>query len=547
MNARNRIRGALAADAALGIGNALTTVFTAGVGLDDPLITFDTDVDGHQAWQPMTLRVLHERVAARAAWLSGAGVAPRELIGIYAGSGPDTILNILALLRIGAIPAPVNSNVEGPVAADYFVKAQPAAILADTDRRTRLGADLRRLPRLLDAAATGTGDPATAPPQFVYDPADAAVVTHSSGTTGAPKAVLASHASLFASVRHRLRLPRAEGMDRILSALPVNHAAIIILLNLALCNGQELMVLSSQSGNAVLEAIARWRPSAVLGFAPTWPELTSADLTAHDLGSVQIWWNTGDCAHETHIRKLVAVGHRRTVGRDGIRTVTGSSFIDGFGSTEMGHSQFFITHTANTDRYRRCIGRRHAFADVAVLDEMGEPLPAGIVGQLGVKSPTLSIGYWNDHPRTARTRLRGYFLTGDLVYRDEDGYFYHVDRASDAVDLGGEWLYTALCEERLLTACPDAHDCTIVGLRRPDGGVSTTVFLELTATADRTADRTPQVLAALPPHVAATVTDVVVDHGEDIPHGPTGKVRKAQLRSAARLPQNAPAEGLVFR
>src|SRR5207302_996630 len=71
--------------------------------------------------------------------------------------------------------------------------------------------------------------------------------------------------------------------------------------------------------------------------------------------------------------------------------------------------------------------------DAAVLSEDGKPLPPGEVGRLGVRSPTLTPGYWNDSLTFHRLRLGGYWLTGDLSYRDEDGNFYHLDRAPDAI------------------------------------------------------------------------------------------------------------------
>ena len=103
--------------------------------------------------------------------------------------------------------------------------------------------------------------------------------------------------------------------------------------------------------------------------------------------------------------------------------------------------------------------------------EDGTEVPVGTVGQVGMKSPTLAVGYWNDSVTTYRTRYRGYYLTGDLMYRDDDGYYYHVDRLVDAVDLGdGNWLYTAMSEERVLARCPDVRDCTVIA-GRVDAGV----------------------------------------------------------------------------
>jgi acyl-coenzyme A synthetase/AMP-(fatty) acid ligase len=221
----------------------------------------------------------------------------------------------------------------------------------------------------------------------------------------------------------------------------------------------------------------------------------------------------------------------RTVATSGGRVVQpGSVFIDGLGSSEMGHSHFFITHTPDTDRYGRCVGRPHAFADLKVFDPDGNELPVGEVGELGTKSPTLALGYWNDSVTTFRTRLRGYFLTGDLVYRDADGYFYHLDRLVDSVQLdGGKRLFTAMSEERILAGCADVVDCTVSAVRE-DGRVVTDVLLQLTAGADPAEDRTARVLAALEPDVAATVRRVSVVADESIPHGPTGKVRKFRLR-----------------
>ncbi|WP_033217451.1 class I adenylate-forming enzyme family protein [Kitasatospora phosalacinea] len=314
----------------------------------------------------------------------------------------------------------------------------------------------------------------------------------------------------------------------------------LIAVNLALSFDAELHLISQQTGPAVLEAIERWQPLGVYGFATTWADLARQDLSARDLSSVGLWWNTGDCAHEAHIRRLIAQGSRETATRQGRVRTAGSVFIDGLGSSEMGHSHFFITHTLGSERYGRCVGRPHAFVDCVVLDPDGNELGPGEVGELGTRSPTLSPGYWNDSVTTHRTRVRDYFLTGDLMYRDEDGYYYHVDRAVDSVDLGGgRRLHTAASEERVLAACPDVHDCTVVAFR--DGGRTVAdVLLQLDPAADQDADRTAEVLAALEPHVAAVVRGVLAVPDGRIPLGPTGKVRKVLLRER-HLAENAAA------
>ncbi|MFC8454134.1 class I adenylate-forming enzyme family protein [Kitasatospora sp. NPDC057223] len=524
------IRSLLADDPQVGAGNVLTSRIALGLGLDEPLLTFDTPVDGHAAWQPLTLRELDRAVRARAAALHALGIAPRDPVVVYASDAADHVLAFLALARLGAIPALLNPNLDGDRASRYISRLGAVGILADAAHLAALDGFEPGAPALPEIGTLGAGDPDAAPEPYRHWHGDPVAITHSSGTTGLPKAVVHSHASLYAAIRHRLSLPRPQGSERMLSALPAPHAATLIAVNLALSTQAEIALLSRQAGAGVLDAIERWQPRGVIGFAATWAELAHHDLGERGLDSVALWWNTGDCAHEVHIRRLIAAGSRETVTRSGRSRVPGSLFVDGLGSTEMGHSHFFITHGPGTDRYGRCVGRPHAFVDCAVLGPDGEPLGPGEVGELGTSSPTLALGYWNDSATTFRTRVRGYFLTGDLMYRDEEGYWYHVDRAVDSVELGdGKRLFTAMSEERVLARCPDVLDCTVVAVKDGDQ-VVTDILLILAAGADPEADRTKEVTAALDEHTAATVRQVLVVADDQIPLGPTGKVRKVLLR-----------------
>jgi acyl-coenzyme A synthetase/AMP-(fatty) acid ligase len=527
------LRAILAADPELGAGNVVTKLLAHGADPAGPGLTFDTVVDGHPAWDALTLGELDERVAARAAWLHERGVRPRDPVAVYASTAADCFLNFMALNRLGAIPALMNPNIPAEVAADYIRRLRGVGVLTDATHAEPLSAYDLGAPILGDVAELGTGDPARAPRPYKHHADDPIAITHSSGTTRLPTAVVHSHSSLFAATRRiRLSAPRAQGTERVLSALPAPHTAGVLTVNQALCNRADLLFLSTQNNaTAILDAIERWKPTGVFGFAVTWAEMARHDLTKRDLHSVAIWFNTGDCAHEAHIRRLVAVGSHLIVTRQGVVRVPGSTFVDGIGSTEMGHSAFHISHRTDTNRYGRCVGKPHVFADVRILDlDTAEELPVGEVGHLGLKSPTLALGYWNDSVNTYRTRFAGYYLTGDLMYRDEEGYYYHMDRAVDAVELGnGDWLYTAMSEERILARCPDVRDCTVVAVSE-DGRVVTDVLLLLAPAADPDVDRTAAVCAALDDRVAATLRRVEHVSDDEIVVGPTGKVRKFLMR-----------------
>ncbi|HET6209289.1 MAG TPA: class I adenylate-forming enzyme family protein [Jatrophihabitans sp.] len=542
------LRSTLAADQELGAANVLVRLAAHGADQDLPRLSFDRPVDGIPAFTALSLRTLTERSAARAEWFARHGIGPRDPVAVYATSAADVFLNYFALSRLGAIPALLNSNMPIEVAADYIRRLRGAGVLIDAEHDALREHDLGA-PILGEAAETGTGDPELAPPHYRHHPDDPVAITHSSGTTRTPAAIVHSQHSLFAAIRAvRLTEARPYGEVRELSAMPAAHAAGLITVNQALCNSYQLLCLSAQggqfqrSGEAILDAIERWRPTGIFGFAVTWSELARYDLSSRDLSSVRNWSSTGDCAHEPHIRKLIATGSHLSYSREqGTHSVAGSKFIDMLGSTEMGHSAFFIAHRLGTERYDRCVGKAYPFAEVALLDlATGEPVPTGQVGHVGLKSPTLALGYWNDSVNTFRTRLNGYYLTGDLMYQDSEGYYYHVDRASDALDLGGgNWLYTALSEERILAQCPDVRDCSVIAAREPDGSVHTEVLLVLAEQADPAADREPQVRAALGGPVAATLMRVLTVPDDGVLMGPTGKVRKFLMRQAM-LAQTAP-------
>ena len=258
-------------------------------------------------------------------------------------------------------------------------------------------------------------------------------------------------------------------MDRVLVALPGAHNAAVATLLYCLLLRARVKLLSSQRGVDVLDAIEEFGPSTVLGFAGTFGEMAAQDLSVRDLSSVEVWFNTGDAAHEAHIRALVAHGSHEEIGRDLRRhRVEGSVFIDGLGSSEVGYSIFHNRHTKDTAAFSRCVGKPISFAEAAVLAEDGSSLPPGEIGRLGLRSPTLTPGYWNDSLTFHRLRLGGYWLTGDLAYQDEQGNFYHLDRVPDAIRTQAGIVFSTRTEELLLRDLPGLDDCTVVGVA-PDG------------------------------------------------------------------------------
>ncbi|MDX3227646.1 class I adenylate-forming enzyme family protein [Streptomyces sp. ME19-01-6] len=464
-------RGRICSDTELGAGNVLHRLKAYGRPLDESVLWTDGSWQAPDGSHPETLTLgqLHEAVETYAGWYAAQGVRPRDPVAVHTSSSTEFAVNFLALTALGAIPSFVNGDLSPETAREY-VRGQ-GAVGAFTDREHHAVLPGSGLGFCVTAAEIRPAHRELLPRSYPYrhHPTDPVIISHSSGTTGMPKGVPHTHRTLMYAQVHRLRYSTGADMERTLVGLPGAHNAAVATLLYCLLLHADIKLLSSRRGTDVLDAIEEFRPSTVLAFAATFGEIAAADLTARDLSSVQLWFNTGDAAHEAHIRALVQHGSHERIGRDLRRTrVEGSVFVDGLGSSEAGYSVFHNRHTKDTSAYSRCVGKPISFARAAVLAEDGTPLPPGEVGRLGLQSPTLTPGYWNDSLTFHRLRLGGYWLTGDLAYQDEEGNFYHLDRAPDAIRTRHGILFSTRAEELLLRELPELADCTLVGVA-PEG------------------------------------------------------------------------------
>ncbi|MVO88799.1 AMP-binding protein [Streptomyces sp. p1417] len=544
-------RARIAADAALGAGNVIHRLTAYGRPSDEPVLWTDGTWQAPEGSRPdmLTLGELHDAVEVYAAWYHAQGVRPRDPVAIQTYSSTEFAVNFLALTSLGAIPSFVNGNLRPETAREYVRRQGAVGALTDEAHSAVLAPD-RAEPGLgfhVTAADIRADDRAPLPPGYPYahHDTDPVIISHSSGTTGMPKAVPHTHATLLYAQLHRLRLSVGSSMGRLLVALPGSHNAAMSVMMFGFLLRSPVLLLSSQRGADVIDALESFRPTTVFAFAGTYGEMAAHDLAARDLSSVEAWYNTGDAAHQAHIRALIEQGSHETVGQDLKRQrVRGSVFTDGLGSSETGYSLFHNGHRLGKPSPARCVGKPMSFAEAAVLADDGTPLPPGEVGRLGVRSPTLSPGYWNDSLTFHRLRLGGYWLTGDLAYRDEDGNFYHLDRAPDAVRTASGVVFSVRTEELLLRELPVLDDCTVVavapeGVRADwdgDGTAEAWALLQFGPDAPEHDDAhwTAEANRALADAGLPPLTGVLRMDADDVVKGATGKVLKRELRERFR-------------
>jgi 3-aminoavenalumate diazotase len=532
-----RERLELRLDPALGAGNYLHLAHRTNPRLDVPVLFCDRAyraLDGTEHEQ-LTIAGLKAEVDALAAWYLSLGVARMDPVAVYLDDGVEYLLHYTALTAVGAVPLVINGAMAPEIASALIERMEAVGLFTDATHEAALSIDLRFVATAERAHPVEDELPAWYP--FTHDDGDPIMITHTSGTTGVPKGVVLRHGGFFHGIRHLLGLATAPGTERILSSLPSSHNSAIAYAMHAVLNGFQMMIVSDRGGEHVLGLIERFTPGTVISFPHTYVQMVEADMDAFDLESVSLWLCSGDGSHQPHIEELVRHGHHYR----GENYVEGSQYVDSLGSSEMGHTLFRNVHTTRTDNYDRCIGMPQTWVEATVLDPDGNELGPDQVGLLGVRAPSVTEGYWNDSANTYRSRLRGFWLTGDLAFRDERGAFYHVDRSVDSITTTDGPLYSLQTEELLLKRLRDIDDCVVIGI--PDGdGHEAPVCLarSKTAAADLLA-RANEVQGELgrPRLRALRVVDA-----DDIPVGVTGKVLKAQLRRRyPKLEEFAPGDG----
>lgn len=452
-------------DESLGAGNLFFRLEFAVVAQDAPLIELDRPYRHFDERLCHSLSYYEISIAARqlAGWYYyHAGIQPKDPVAIYLDDGIQYFLHYLALTRIGAIPTFVNSLL-APEIADEFIRRTGATVLV-TNRlrllRLTAGPDrcTNHLQVYIQEEISPTGSESPAP--FIHAPDDPVLIAHTSGTTGIPKAVQFNHEGFFFGVKQQLGKSIGRKM---MSALPQSHGASISMLMSWLLRGNVVRIQVDKSSLAILRAIEAFKPDLFVAFPKVYVDLCRQDLNAFDLRSISYWLSTGDANHESHIKQLVQHGCSLVDGENR----TSSVFIDNLGASEFGFAMFRAIHSQKSENYSRCIGRPFEWLEAEVLDEDGSPMQPNVVGRLGVKSKSVTPGYWNNSLLTEKTKLRGYWLTGDLVYKDEKGKFYHVDRIVDQILTPDGVLYSCQTEELLLKHFPEIFDCSIVGQPNP--------------------------------------------------------------------------------
>jgi 2-furoate---CoA ligase len=405
--------------------------------------------------------LLHEAEVV-AAGLAEAGVRPGAIVGTVLPNSNEHVLALLALARLGAVPAPISPRLKPAQAGQLVREAQMSAAIvgADAGLLAAVAEALGPGARLISTGAAShgcvpfsacRGEPSRLPGIPQPGPSDPAVIFYTSGTTGLPKGVVVPHRA--AGARHLpALLPLTFGdRNRFEGHMPLCHPVgyHMILIGALTTGGTYHLVQAFDP--AGLAALVAARGITLLGGSPAqWHALLEAPgFSAEALASLDHAWYGGAPMSPSLLERVVAA--------------LPCPLYNVYGVTELGNVGF-LRHTGHKPGALRPTG----YYTLRAVRPGGQPedtVPAGEIGELIASAGpgTAFSGYLNRPGATAAALTGGWYRTGDLARFDADGDFWLAGRADDMIISGASNIYPEEVEA-VLAACPGIADVAVVGV-----------------------------------------------------------------------------------
>jgi len=481
----------------------------------------------------LTFRQMNERANRLANWLRDvAGVQKGDRVAILARDGVEHLDLFYACAKLGAIHTPFNWRLHWRELAGLIELTTPKALLFSDDFKSAveqfqltihqfthspinhfLHLDGPGLSFSHDYQSTldqSSNHPVTCP---TLTEEDIACLLFTGGTTGLPKGAMVSHRMICWNVLNTV-IHDLQHDDVYVNVFPLFHAGgLFTYLSSQVIFGNTTVLTRQFDPAQVLELLQRYRATVFAAVPTMYQMLTTApNWEAADLGSLRFCTSGGAPLPVPLVERYTA--------EKGIR------FKQGFGMTEFGPGLFALP-PEDAIRKAGSIGRPNYFVDVRVVDEENQPLGPNQPGEMLLKGPSRSSGYWqNPEAYAAVLDADGWFHTGDIVYHDEEWYFYVVDRKKDMFISGGENVYPAEIEA-VLYRHPAVHMCAVVGVPDPKWGEVGKAIVVLKPAAAATAD---ELLAHMAANLARYKTPKSVEFRSELPLSGMGKILRRELR-----------------
>ncbi|NLV55992.1 MAG: long-chain fatty acid--CoA ligase [Acidimicrobiales bacterium] len=442
-----------------------------------------------------------------AAWAGGfaASIEPGEVVVIATPNGYDQLLLCAAVSRAGGVPAPINDRLRPDEVAHIVGDAEARLVIRTTDD---VPASDGPLTEAVPAAAKDVG-----------------AVFYTSGTTGMPKGAQLTHRALVGQM-NRMALIPSGAIDEAAFSLPMAHImGFVVALGLAYA-GIPARFMPRFRAEPMLDEIETRRCGIYVGVPAMYRMLLDAGAEERDLTCVRVWISGADAMPEELADRFVAMGALLTL--PGGRHVGRAAFVEGYGMVETGGSGAFKFSLPGLPDALRRVGVPVPGYQTRVVDDDGNEVPRGQVGELQLTGPGVLKGYRGDEAATGAVFTDdGWLRTGDLVRRGLFGAFTFEGRAKDIIVRGGYNVYAVEVEQAL-----GRHDAVaeaaVVGLPDDRLGEVPVAAVRLAPGAKATPD---EILTFAKEELTSYKVPREVLIVDELPQNATRKVRRDEVKA----------------
>src|SRR5882724_10880762 len=503
--------------------------------------------------RPISYTELEAMVEVAASAFLRAGYGGNHSVALFLGNSPDHPVNFFGALKAGARVVHL-SPLDGERALSHKLSDSGARILVTSNLAALLPMALKFLDKgLLDRLIVceddhwgAVGNPhaaipdhpaivtfktftqgATKPSQWPQiSPDDIALLQYTGGTTGLPKGAMLSHGNLTSAVSiydvwGKAARAKRDVVERVICVLPLFHIyALTVILLGSLWRGNLISLHQRFDVEAVMRDIEVKRATAFPGVPTMWIAIASLpDLERRDLSSL-VTCGSGGAPLPVEVAKI-------------FERKTNMKLKSGWGMTETCSPG--TAHPEEGPDKPGSIGLMlpGIEMDVVALDDPKKVLAPGETGEIRVRGPNVTKGYWNRAPETQEAFVGDRFLTGDIGYMDSDGYFFLVDRKKDMIISGGFNVYPQMIEQAIYEH-PAVQEVIVIGIPDEYRGEAAKAFIKLRASAHPfTLEELKAFLAGkLGRHEIPTALEFL----EELPRTPVGKLSRHELRNR-QVPQ----------
>ena len=489
-------------------------------------------VHGDESWTYREVQSLSRRAAK--GWQS-LGVGPGDRVIVWGPNDAQTFLGMLSLQRAGAVLVPQNPRAASLQVEDVALRFGCTSMLvhpAVAQAAGEAGELSSRMRHVVLTMEDGTTRPSLGR-WFESEDEDCAElpvdrdrvvrISTTSGTTGKPKGILTtelSHESMIANVLASLRY---DSPPVYLVAAPLSHVAGHLMMPHFVLGGT-VVIIERADPDAMIEAIRRHSVTTVF-VPPTvlYRLLADEGMKRENFASMRYLLVAGAPAAPGKLAEAierigpkVAQFYAQGEAPAMISMMLPADYLRSDGTLDPG-------------RLASC-GRETQFVRTTVLDDAGAELAPGLVGEIATRGNNLMIGYWEDGRLTSPERPNGWHRTGDVGYKDVEGFLYIVDRKKDMIISGGFNVFPAEVEAVLL-GHPDVEECAVVGVPDQEWGEAVKAVVQckpgiLVDEAQLAEQLITRCRAALGPIKAPKSVEVWAE----IPRSPVGKVLRREVR-----------------